>query len=119
MTVTPIAPGMATVTHDDEEYGVDLDGGACDCADARYRPDTYCKHAIKAALVTIFTEGVTTAFIARVVRYITEHPCPHDNDHLCDGPLGPRFRCPGCVETTTVGEYTVWQLTEGRTGARR
>ena len=118
MTISWIAPNMATVAHNDADYNVDLVEGACGCPDSTYR-HVYCKHAIKAALAAIYTEGITTPFVARVVRYIDEHSCPSGNDHICSGPTGPELPCPDCIEATTVGEWVVWQQTAGRTGERR
>jgi hypothetical protein len=119
MTVTTDVENMPIVEHDGREYTVDLVQGSCDCHDAQYRPATYCKHGMKAALVAIFSEGVTTPFVARVVRYFTEHPCPLGNDHVCMGPVGPCLPCPGCIAGTNAGEYIVWQMTEKRTGVQR
>lgn len=118
MTVTPIAPGMVTVEHNGERYDVDLVEGACECPDSTYR-HVYCKHALQGALAAIYIEGVTTPFVARVARYATDHLCPAGNDGICSGPTGPEFPCPDCVAATTVGEWMVWQQTEGRTGERR
>jgi hypothetical protein len=119
MMLTTLAPDMITVIHDDSEYGIDLVSGACDCADSQYRPETYCKHALKAAIVEIFTEGITTPFVARVARYLDKHPCPFGNDHVCDGVTGDRLPCPECINGTTVDIYTIWKLTAKRTGVQR
>jgi hypothetical protein len=118
MTISWAAPNMATVGHNDENYGVDLVEGACECPDSTYR-HVYCKHVIKAALVAIYEQGVPTAFVAKVARYVADHPCPFDNHSVCTGPTGPGFPCQDCVEATTVGEWVVWQQTAGRTGERR
>lgn len=118
MTVEPLAPGMALITSNDETYTVDH-SGACDCADARFRGDRYwCKHAIKFALVSIYTTGVTSEFIARVARYAKDHSCPSGHE-FCDGPVGPRYPCAECVSATTLDDWTVWTKTAGRTGERR
>jgi hypothetical protein len=119
MTLTTDVENMPTVVHDGCEYMVDLVQGSCDCPDAQYRPETYCKHSLQAAIVAIFTDGITTPFIARVARYLHEHSCPFGNDHVCDGVTGERLPCQKCINGTTVDEYTVWQMTEKRTGVRR
>jgi hypothetical protein len=119
MAVEPIAPNLVAVEHNDEERTVNLVGGACDCPDSLYRPETYCKHLLKAAIASIFTDGMITTVVAQVARYISNNPCPSGNHSHCDGITGPRYPCPQCVEATTAGDWAVWQLTEGRTGDRR
>lgn len=89
-------------------YTVDLESGSCLCPDARYRGGSFCKHAIRAAIVAVY-RGVMTPFVARVADYAREQDCPHEYDRLCSGPVGPRLPCPGCVETTDADEWTVFQ----------
>jgi hypothetical protein len=118
MTVTPIAPHMFEVSHNGETYMVDLRDGVCDCPDSRYR-NTICKHLLRAAIVAIYAEGVTTELVARVASHAATHACPAGNDVICSGPTGPELPCPDCIEATGASEWTVWQQTAHRTGARR
>lgn len=118
MSITVIAPNMRTVEHNGREYFVDLVSGACDCPDQLYR-HVNCEHLMKAALRAIYTEGVRTALVAHVASHAADHACPFGNHGVCSGPTGPAFPCPDCVEATTVDEWTIWQLTEQRTGVRR
>ena len=101
-------------------YEVDLQTGACSCLDAVNRGDrTYCKHAIRSALIEIYADkrssGVTSAVGAMVASYAREgdQGCPSENDWLCDGPLGPRLPCPNCMDAVRskhVDEFDVWSL---------
>lgn len=108
MDLETIAPGMMSVEHNAEEYRVDLESGSCDCADAQYRPELFCKHAIKAALVSLFKDDQRNSrFVARVAHYATEHDCPADV-RRCDGPttIGERgFPCPDCC---VADEWDIW-----------
>jgi predicted RNA-binding Zn-ribbon protein involved in translation (DUF1610 family) len=118
MTVTTLAPNMKTVEHDGESYDTDLVNVVCECPDCQYR-NVICKHLLRAAVVTIYTDGTTTQFVARVARFATTHACPAGNHRLCSGPTGPEFPCPQCVAATAADEWAIWQQTAGRTGARR
>ena len=111
---------VTNVEDDGKGYDVDLETGACSCPDAEYRPEYVCKHAIRAALVEVFANTVSTELVARVVGYAREpdHGCPHGHD-FCDGPVGPRLPCPGCMDAVRsegVDEWVVWQraVTEDR-----
>ena len=121
MSTESIGDRLYRVTHGAEAYNVDLETSACSCADAHYRGDRYiCKHAIRAALVEVFANRVSTEFVARVVNTAVMNPCPFGFDALCDGPVGPRLPCPGCINAVRsegVDEWTVWRraVTEART----
>jgi hypothetical protein len=118
MTVTVIAPNMVRVTHDGEHYDGDLINAVCECPDCQYR-NVICKHLLRAAVGMIYSAGITTRFVAQVACHASEHPCPAGNEHVCDGPTGPGLPCQECINATGADEYTVWQQTAHRTGARR
>lgn len=66
------------------------------------------------ALVETFANTVSSELVARVVGYAREgdHGCPFGYSQLCDGPVGPRLPCPGCIDAVRsegVGEWVVWQ----------
>ena len=96
-------------------YEIDLQTGACTCPDCEQRGDRYvCKHAIRASLVEIIANGVTTRTVAKVVGYARdpEHDCPAEGSD-CAGPLAGngKLPCPTCCDATrteNLDEYDVW-----------
>ena len=116
MTVERVADRLYRVTNGDGEgYDVDLATGACSCPDAEYRGDRFvCKHAVRAALVEVFANTVSTELVARVVAHACEHGCPVDgHGGECPGPLGGTraLPCPTCcdaVRSPGVDEFDVW-----------
>jgi len=104
------------VTHGGETYHVDIENGGCTCPDFEYRGSEYlCKHVLKAALVEVFANTVSTRLVARVVAHAREQGCPVGGID-CDGPAGPRLPCPACIQATGAGEWIVWNkvVTESR-----
>ena len=98
-------------------YEVDLQTGACTCPDCEQRGDRYvCKHAIRASLVEIIANTVSTPTVAKVAGYArdSETDCPtegHGGD--CAGPLAGNgeLPCPRCCDVTRsahTDEYHVW-----------
>ena len=118
MTTERVADRFYRVhSQSDSTYEIDLQTGACTCPDCQQRGDQYvCKHAIRASLVEIIAEGVTTRTVAKVAGYARnpEHTCPtegHGGD--CAGPLAGNghLPCPSCCDATrssTTDEYHVW-----------
>jgi hypothetical protein len=118
MTVERVADRFYRVhSQSGNTYEIDLQTGACTCPDCEQRGDRYvCKHAIRASLVEIIAEGVTTRTVAKVTGYARnpEHTCPtegHGGD--CAGPLAGNghLPCPSCCDATrssTTDEYHVW-----------
>ena len=108
MSVERTADRLYTVTTESGEYGVDLRTGACSCPDAEYRGEQYvCKHAIRAALVEVVTNTVSTELVARVVAFTCDQGCPvngHGGD--CKGPLGrtDSLPCPTYCDATRTEE---------------
>ena len=98
-------------------YEIDLQTGACTCPDCQQRGDRYvCKHAIRASLVEIIAEGVTTRTVAQVTGYARDpdHNCPTDgHGGDCAGPLAGngQLPCPSCCDASRseeTDEYHVW-----------
>jgi hypothetical protein len=83
-------------------YEIDLQTGACTCPDCQQRGERYvCKHAIRASLVEIIAEGVTTRPVAKVAGYARDpdHECPTEgHGGECAGPLSGNgeLPCPIC-----------------------
>ena len=96
-------------------YEIDLQTGACTCPDCQQRGDRFvCKHAIRASLVEIIAEGVTTRTVAKVAGYVRdpEHECPAEGID-CVGPLAGNgeLPCPTCCDATrteNLDEYDIW-----------
>ena len=91
MTVERVADRFYEIhSQSGSTYDIDLQTGACTCPDCQQRGDQYvCKHTIRASLVEIVAEGVTTRTVAKVAGYARdpEHECPtggHGGD--CAGP---------------------------------
>ena len=98
-------------------YEIDLQTGACTCPDCEQRGEKYvCKHTIRASLVEIITEGVTTRTVAKVAGYARDpdHGCPADgHSGECAGPLvaNGELPCLTCCDATRIedfDEYDVW-----------
>ena len=98
-------------------YKIDLQTGACTCPDCQQRGDQFvCKHAIRASLVEIIANGVTTPTVATVAGYARdpEHGCPADgHGGDCAGPLAGngQLPCPTCCDATRteeLDEYDLW-----------
>jgi hypothetical protein len=118
MTVERVADRFYEIySQSGSTYESDLQTGACTCPDCQQRGDQYvCKHAIRASLVEIVAEGVTTRPVAKVAGYARDpdHDCPtggHGGD--CAGPLAGNgeLPCPTCCDATrssTTDEYHVW-----------
>ena len=117
MSVERTADRLYTVTTESGEYDVDLRTGACSCPDAEYRGDQYvCKHAIRAALVEVIANTVSTELAARVVAFTRDQGCPvGGHGGRCKGPLGRTgsLPCPTCCDATRseeTDEFDVWKL---------
>ena len=115
MDVSRVADRLYHVTTESGAYDVDLESGACSCPDWQYRGDQLvCKHAVRAALVEVFANTVSTELVARVVAHAREHGCPVDgHGGECPGPLGGTrsLPCPTCydaVRSPGVDEFDVW-----------
>ena len=73
-----------------------------------------CKHAVRAALVEVFANTVSTELVARVVAFARDQDCPVDgHGGRCEGPLGRTgsLPCPTCCDTVRspgVDEFDVW-----------
>jgi hypothetical protein len=118
MTVERVAERFYEVhSESGNTYEIDLQTGACICPDCQQRGDQYvCKHTIRASLVEIIAEGVTTRPVAKVAGYARhpDHTCPtggHGGD--CAGPLAgnSELPCPTCCDATRsarTDEYHVW-----------
>jgi hypothetical protein len=115
MSVERMADRLYRVTTESGEYDVDLRAGACSCPDAEYRGDRYvCKHAVRAVLVEVFANTVSTELVARVVAFARDQGCPvegHGGD--CTGLFGGTgaLPCPTCCDAArspTTDEYDVW-----------
>ena len=98
-------------------YEIDLQTGACTCPDCQQRGDRYvCKHAIRASLVEIIAEGMTTRTVAQVTGYARDpdHDCPTDgHGGDCASPLAGngQLPCPSCCDASRseeTDEYHVW-----------
>ena len=98
-------------------YEIDLQTGACTCPDCEQRGDRFvCKHTIRASLVEIIANSVTTRTVAKVAGYAraSDHNCPvegHGGD--CAGPLAGNgdLPCPTCCDTSRseeTDEYDIW-----------
>ena len=115
MSVAFDGPGIATVEHGEQTYGVELESGACECADYRFRGERLiCKHVLRACLSALFDgEQRVTELGARVARFARRQGCIHDV-RGCAGPTvaGPRgLPCQPCIDgvrASGVDEYTVW-----------
>ena len=71
-------------------YKIDLQTDACTCPDCQQRGDQYvCKHTIRASLVEVIAEGVSTPTVAKVASYARdpEHGCPTEGHG--DPPTAP------------------------------
>ena len=96
-------------------YEIDLQTGACTCPDCEQRGDGFvCKHAIRASLVEIIANGVTTRTAAKVAGYARDpdHDCPAEGVE-CAGPLAGNgeLPCPTCCDATRtedLDEFDVW-----------
>ena len=115
MSVERTADRLYSVATESGSYDVDLRTSACSCPDAGYRGDRYvCKHAVRAALVEIFANMVSTELVARVVAFARDQGCPVDgHGGRCEGPLGRTgsLPCPTCCDTVRspgVDEFDVW-----------
>jgi hypothetical protein len=115
MAVERTADRLYTVTTESGSYDVDLRTGACSCPDAEYRGDRYVrKHTIRAALVEVVANTVSTELVARVVAFSRDQGCPvdgHGGD--CEGPLARigSLPCPTCCDATRseeTDEFDVW-----------
>ena len=118
MTVERVADRFYEVhSQSGSTYEIDLQTGACTCPDCEQRGDRYvCKYAIRASLVEIIANGVTTRTVAQVVGYARDpdHDCPtsgHGGD--CAGPLSGNgeLPCPTCCDATRsdgLDEFDVW-----------
>ena len=118
MTVERVADRFYEIhSQSGNTYEIDLQTGACTCPDCQQRGDQYvCKHAIRASLVEIIANGVTTRTVAKVAGYARnpDHDCPtkgHGGD--CAGPLAGNghLPCPTCCDATrssATDEYHVW-----------
>ena len=118
MTIERVAERFYEVhSQSGNTYEIDLQTGACTCPDCEQRGDRYvCKHAIRASLVEIIAEGVSTRTVAQVTGYARDpnHDCPtegHGGD--CAGPLAGngKLPCPTCCDATRseeTDEYHVW-----------
>lgn len=107
MTYHVARPGHA-------DHLVDVDVIHCDCEDAHFR-DVVCIHLVRAAVHHAFRSAPNTAFVARVLRAVGEVGCPDDIEG-CAGPttIGARgYPCPGCVDATSSGDWTVWTALVG------
>jgi hypothetical protein len=113
MTVAFDAPGIATVDHAGETYQVELESGACQYDDYRFRGESIvCKHAQRAALAALFDgEQRVTELVARVACFA------RTAGHSVRGCEGPTTRgkrglpCQSCIDAVrseSVNEYTVW-----------
>ena len=98
-------------------YEIDLQTGVCTCPDCEQRGDRFvCKHAIRASLVEIIANGVTTRTVAKVAGYARDpdHGCPVEGHGVeCAGPLAGNgeLPCPTCCDATRtedLDEYDVW-----------
>ena len=113
-----IAPLFYEVHHDGSTYEIDLQSGHCTCEDRQFR-GIGCKHAVKCALHSLFTDGAQSQFVAQVARFARERGCPTDSRD-CDGPCGiGQYPCPDCVSGIGVGDWVVWTHLVRDTGGRR
>ena len=120
MTVERVADRFYEIhSQSGNTYEIDLQTGACTCPDCQQRGDQYvCKHTIRASLVEIIANGVTTRTVAKVAGYARdpEHGCPvegHGGD--CAGPLAGNghLPCPTCCDATRsarTDEFDVWMV---------
>ena len=118
MTVERVADRFYEIhSQSGNTYEIDLQTGACTCPDCQQRGEQFvCKHTIRASLVEIVAEGVTTRPVAKVAGYARDpdHSCPtegHGGD--CAGPLAGNghLPCPTCCDATRseeTDEYHVW-----------
>ena len=117
MAVERTADRLYTVTTESGEYDIDLRTGASSCPDAEYRGDRYvCKHCIRAALVEVIANTVSTELVARVAAFTRDQGCPVDgHSGRYEGPLGRTgsLPCPTCCDATRsedTDEFDVWKL---------
>jgi hypothetical protein len=117
MTTERAADRLYRVVHDGSTYDVDLEGGACTCADHQFRGDEHlCKHALRAALVDVYRHRkARSALAARVIAFANEHGCEASG---CNGPFlagdDGLLPCPACcdaVRSEGIDEFDVWQVT--------
>ena len=118
MTVERVADRFYEIhSQSGNTYEIDLQTGACTCPDCEQRGEQYvCKHAIRASLVEVIAESVSTPTVAKIASYARdpEHGCPtngHGGD--CAGPLAGNghLPCPTCCDATRseeTDEYHVW-----------
>jgi len=118
MTVEPVAERFYEVhSQSSNTYEVDLQTGACTCPDCQQRGEQYvCKHTIRASLVEIIANTVSTPTVAKVAGYARDldHDCPTEgHGGKCAGPLAGNgeLPCPSCCDATRsaqTDEYHVW-----------
>jgi hypothetical protein len=118
MTVERVAERFYEIhSQSGSTYEIDLQTGACTCPDCQQRGEQYvCKHAIRASLVEVVAEGVSTPTVAKVAGYARdpEHTCPTEgHGGECAGPLAVagELPCPTCCDATRseeTDEYHVW-----------
>lgn len=102
MSVRFIGPSIGGVTHDGATYQVELESGACECDDYRFRGERLiCKHVQRACLSALYTpDQRVTELVARVARFTRHQECVHDV-YGCAGPTtaGPRgLPCQQCID---------------------
>jgi hypothetical protein len=110
------------VSHDEETYRADVENGGCTCPDFEYRGSEYlCKHVLKAALVEVFANTVSTRLVARVVRFAREQGYPVGTTG-CNGPTAAAdavpIPCPECVESVRIDGVSEWEVFLALNGAR-
>ena len=68
MTVERVAERFYEVhSQSGNTYEIDLQTGACTCPDCEQRGEQYvCKHAIRASLVEVIAESVSTPAVAKI-----------------------------------------------------
>jgi len=117
MTAEPEADRLYRVANGDgETYTADLATGACECPDCEYRPETACKHCLRACLVDVYQHRKARSALApRVIAFANEHGCEASG---CNGPFltsdDGLLPCPVCcsaVRSEGVDEYDVWMVT--------
>ena len=71
---------------------------------------------LKAALVEVFANTVSTRLVARVVAHAREQGCPVGTTG-CNGPTAAAdavpIPCPECVRATDAGEWGVYLALNG------
>ena len=118
MTVERVADRFYEIlSQSGSTYEIDLRTGACTCPDCQQRGDQYiCKHAIRASLVKVVANTISTPTVAKVAGYARDpdHSCPTEgHGGECAGPLAGNgeLPCPTCCDATrspTTDEYDVW-----------